>query len=387
MLFADYYLPGYKSGGLTRSVANFVEDVEGRCEIRILTRDRDLGDRHRYVGIPSRRWVRVGRALVAYLDWSSPRDLAWALTQVRRTRPDLLYLNSYMSPFSSILPLMAYRLRLTRAPMLIAPRGELSDQALSLKARKKGLYRKIASTLNLHRDVVFHASTPMEAKDVARFHTQNRILVSADRLRRAGAPALSVPSRPVRLAHISRLAPIKNLDRVIGALRYVSLPIVLDIWGPVEDQDYWNLCKRRTDGLPPHIAVTHRGVLDPDKVHSTLSEYHALVLCSLSENFGQIVAESLAAGCPVIVSKSLHWAQLVDGIAGWAVDPLDEREISAVLSCVADTSDEQWRDLRRGCSKALRRLLDLHSGIGSLELIDSALQGGRASARGIRKPG
>ncbi|GAA4994819.1 glycosyltransferase [Actinopolymorpha pittospori] len=372
-MLTDYYLPGYKGGGLTRSVANLVDDLKGACSVWLLTRDRDLGDRRCYAGVQTRQWTRLGWANVAYVDWYSPADVVWAVAQARRLRPDLLYLNSYMSPFSSIAPLLARRVGLTRSRTLLAPRGELSSSALAIKSTKKNIYQRVARSLRLHRGVVFHASTQLEAADARRHHPNNLVLISADRLRAGGPPTLEVPPAALKIVQVSRIAPIKNLHRIIRALRQVTSPLLFDIWGPLEDHSYWNACQDEISKLPPHIGVTYRGPLEPEKVHETFAQSHASILCSLSENFGQSVAESLAAGCPVIVSDSLHWAEFVDGTAGWAVDPLDETQLSSTLAQVATTNQETWRSLRHGCSDALRKAEDAHGGLPTCELIASAI--------------
>ena len=191
-----------------------------------------------------RRWYEVGRARVAYLNPGSLSDLAWALREVRNIRPSVMYLNSYMSPFCGILPLLSRRIGLTPFRVLMAPRGELSRVALSIKPRKKIAYRFMARLFRLHSGVVFQASTSMEASDTQSLHPECRVLTSANRIRRDGPPSTSVPPGCVRLAHISRVSPIKNLHTVIGALGFVSTPVRLDIWGPIEDSSYWQKCQR-----------------------------------------------------------------------------------------------------------------------------------------------
>lgn len=381
LLFVDYYLPGFKGGGAVRSVANFVDDIRGKTKILIITRDRDLGDEQGYPRLTRRVWNRVGFADVAYVDWSSLRDLLWVAATVHQISPDLVYSNSYMSPFSGIFPLVCRRLRLIRAPILLAPRGELSDPALRIKSWKKRPYIGVARLLGLHRAVTFQASTSIEEKEISRQHPKNRILVSADRVRMPSRPNLSVPMQPLRLVHISRISPIKNLHRVIASLRYARGPISLEIWGPIEDGRYWHQCERAIGDLPANVRVIHRGMLDPDMVHDTLGTYHASVLCSLSENFGQAVAESLAAGCPVLVSKTLHWAPLVEGIAGWSVDPYNTEEIGRAICYMSETSDERWRELRQGCSTALETSRGKCAGLEGPDLITTALRRSRTAGR------
>nr|WP_238345085.1 glycosyltransferase [Actinopolymorpha cephalotaxi] len=220
---------------------------------------------------------------------------------------------------------------------------------------------------------MFHTSTEVDAADVARYHPSSRILISPDTVRIPGGPNLAVPQRPVKLVHISRISPIKNLHRVIQALAHVETRVQLDVWGPIEDPAYWKLCNQATAELPVTAEVRYRGQIHSSEVHDMLGRYHALVCCSLSENFGQNVAEALAAGCPVIVSNTLHWATVVDGTAGWTVDPVNLQDLAAVLKMVTMAPDDEWRRLRIGCSTALGLSQEIGARMSGRQLIEAAL--------------
>ena len=56
------YLPGYKAGGALRSIENLVAAFGGEFHFRVVTLDRDLGDKLQFPGIVVNRWARVGHA-------------------------------------------------------------------------------------------------------------------------------------------------------------------------------------------------------------------------------------------------------------------------------------------------------------------------------------
>jgi len=107
LIFLGYYLPGYKGGGPTRSVANLVSALRGDFDFRIVTSDRDLGDREAYAGIVADQWQEVGEAKVFYL---SPGLGKWARIAklVRAADFDLIYLNSFFSRPFSMFPLLVW---------------------------------------------------------------------------------------------------------------------------------------------------------------------------------------------------------------------------------------------------------------------------------------
>ena len=61
------YLPGYKGGGPTRSIANLVDLLSDAVKFKIITSDRDFGESDPYSEILYNGWNKVGKADVMYL--------------------------------------------------------------------------------------------------------------------------------------------------------------------------------------------------------------------------------------------------------------------------------------------------------------------------------
>ena len=95
-----------------------------------------------------------------------------------------------------------------------------------------------------------------------------------------------------------------------------------DVYGTLEDRTYWVLCDGIMKQLPVNIVVNYRGVVRPDDVISTLSQYDAFFLPTLGENFGHVVLEALLAGCPVLLSDRTPWRDMPVRRAGFDL-PLD----------------------------------------------------------------
>src|SRR6185437_5508431 len=71
----DIYLPGFKGGGPTRSLANMVSRLGDRIDFRIVALDRDLGDTKPYPGIRSGRWTKSEASSTFYFS----RSYQWPL--------------------------------------------------------------------------------------------------------------------------------------------------------------------------------------------------------------------------------------------------------------------------------------------------------------------
>jgi len=219
--------------------------------------------------------------------------------------------------------------------ILVAPRGEMSDGALSIHRKKKRLAMTMWGILFGVTKVQWHASTQLEAMDVQRTFPRAEIHIFPDQSGLLGPVLIPPDERPVgavRFVFISRIAPMKNLLFALQAMARVTTPFYFDIYGPVEDESYWRLCQQEIEQLPQRIRVKYCGSLAPDQVRNTFSRYDAFVFPTLGENFGHVIAESLSASCPVICSNFTPWTSLLNSGGGSVVAELQPESLAAALS-------------------------------------------------------
>lgn len=343
---SDYFLPGYLGGGPIRTLDNMRKQIAGQISLSIFTRDRDLGSKMQYAGIETNRWLETPDGPIYY---ASPD--AFGLRGLRQALAagnfEMVYLNSFFSPQSSIFLYLNLRKYTSCRPILLAPRGEFSPGALVVKKYKKLVFLTLVRLAGLYRDVFWHASTPIEAQDILRQFPN-----AVDRIYIAPDPVLAVPSdgKPIakakeagriRIAFISRISPMKNLDGLIRILKTVQLPVVLDIFGPIEDEAYWRLCEKAIATLPDNIQVSSHGPITPEAVSSTFARYDLFAFPTHGENFGHVIFEALRAGTPVLISDQTPWR--TDEFGAATAIPL--QDISgwrhAILKAANRTSDEQ----------------------------------------------
>ena len=344
LVFAGYYPPAFLAGGPTRSIPRIVDALHDEFDFRVVTRDRDLGSSVPLPGVVSDRWIEAGGARCMYV--STRARLAGGLIGVlRRTRHDVLYLNSLFSLPFSLIPLLLRRFGLVaRGGLVMAPRGELDPSALALKAAPKRLYLRLARSLGLLGDAVWHAATEHEASAIRRvFGRSADVLVARDMSPRPG-PA---PSHPVKqpgsldLVFLSRISPIKNLDFAIAALEGVHGRVRFSIYGPIEDPEYWAACSRRAERLPANVTTEYMGVVAPSEVGAVLARHHVFFLPTRAESFGHAISESLLAGCPVLISDQTPWHDLEARHAGWDLPLVEPERFTAVIDrCVAMSAKE-----------------------------------------------
>ena len=366
LCISDYFLPGYKGGGPIRTLENMRLGLSDRASISIFTRDHDLGS-ERYDGIQTNSWQESPGGAVFYAD--SQNFGVRGLARILRDKEfDLIYLNSFFSLHGSILPRLALPLLAPGKPILLAPRGEFSCGALSVKKRKKRLFLSLARALRSYRNVFWHASTKLEASDILK-----QFPGAADRIYVAPDPVVAPPmgnrressritSNKLRLVFISRISPMKNLDGLLRILEKVDAPVDLDIYGPIEDKDYWGICQDRIAELPSNISVDLRGELMPYEVSGVFAEYDLFALPTLGENFGHVIFEALLAGTPVLISDRTPWKS--DGRGAVRVVPLEDKMTwSSTIQSLAQSSIDKKLSLRKAAREYIDRYVEDQNGL------------------------
>jgi len=357
LCFASYFLPGFKSGGPVRSLSNLIASLGGEFDFRVVTRDRDLGDSEPYPGIVPGAWSREGGVSVQYLarPYSSPAPIRELL---RGFDPHLLYFNSFMDPHLSILPMLYRRLNLVqvRIPVLMAPRGEFSPGALSMKRTKKAVYLRVAKALGIYRDITWHATSESESHNIRAWVGPAARIVLAPNLPPPyvldNSAGLKKQRGSLRVIFLSRIDRMKNLDGALRMLAGVKARVDLDIYGTREDPGYWEQCVQLMRGLPHNVRARYCGTVLPDKVIDTFTRYDVFLFPTLGENFGHVILESLLGGCPVMVSDRSPWRNLEQCRAGIDL-PLDHPEgFSSAIEKFADMDAVEFGRWSQGARDA-----------------------------------
>lgn len=347
LVLVDYYLPGFKSGGPLRTIANMVERIGSRLDFRVLTRDRDATDAGPYPGVRVGAWNEVAGARVYY---AAPGGLSGRAIRdrVAEVAPHTIYLNSFFSTLTVRLLALRRAGLIPRVPVVIAPRGEFSPGALGLKAAKKRAYIAAARAAGLYGGLTWQASSELEAAEIRRVMGRAQICVAPDIPAPLGAePPPAPPKRPgqLRLVFLSRIAEKKNLHFLLELLPLLRAESAeLAVYGPVREPDYWARCQALMAGLPGQIVARHHGPVEHADVERALAAAHVFALPTLGENFGHAILEAMAAGRPALISDRTPWRGLAEAQAGWDL-PLEHGPWLAALQRLADMGQaeyDQW---------------------------------------------
>lgn len=370
LILIPHYWPGFRWGGPVKSVRNLVAAIGDKIVMKIFTADREFGGEEPYANVIIDQWVKSGKS---YIFYASPdkRTVGGVFSFVRKQDFDVLYLNSLFHFRFSIVPYLSWLFfKRKKAAVVIAPRGELTSGALELKRIKKRIFLITTKVLGLYSFAYWHATGVEEKEDIQRiYNVDSRKIFVAKNIPDWHEGVMKQPadsSGALNIVFFSRISEKKNLLYALDILHDVSSHVVFDIYGPIEDQKYWQLCLDRISRLPANIKVNYRGEINPLEVLRIISRYDLMLFPTLGENYGHVVVESLSAGVPVLISDQTPWRGLQEMKAGWDV-PLSERErfvrIVSEYSRLDSSERDEWRCGARTFAKSTltsRDTVDAH---------------------------
>jgi glycosyltransferase involved in cell wall biosynthesis len=361
LIFTPYFTPGFKGGGPIKSIANLIKNLNAEFDFYVITSNKDLGDKEPYKSIIDSEWVKLGKCQVFYIPENFGNTQLVIL--IRKLSPDIIYLNSFFSfKFSIKIVFMKKFFLLKKSQIILAPRGEFSPGALEIKQFKKAFFLNICKKINSYKSVYWHATSPSELFDILNVinFTKGKIFQapnfidsydgkeSTSNINRA--EIFHQTNNPLKVCFVSRISRKKNLEFAIKIINKVQRPIVFDIYGPIEDINYWNECNSLINKKSKNEKnIKYCGLLSAKDVVNTISHYDLFFLPTMGENFGHVIVESWAAGVPVLISNLTPWQNLSQKRIGWDV-PLDNPALFEKLLMEYDVKDQKKKDkIKRSC--------------------------------------
>jgi glycosyltransferase involved in cell wall biosynthesis len=358
------YLPAVRYGGPIVAVhALCAALARAGCQVNVFTTNTDgRGVSAVPVGVP----VEIDGVTVLYFRTRLLRRLYYAPAMDHMLRRhiggfDLVHLHSVF-----LWPTWAAARAARRAgvPYLVSPRGMLVKALIARKSpwAKRGWIRLIERR-NLERAAAIHVTSDGEAAELRRFgfslpgvhEVPNGVEVvggeerAQDGLPPAVAGALS-GARPVVLC-LGRISWKKGLDRLIPAMARVPHAVLLVIGN---DEEHYT---PELETLAARAGVRDRVVFaGPLFGPAKALAYRAaavLVLASYSENFGNVVLEAMAEGCPVVVTPEVGLASAVRESGAGLVATGDEASLSEAIGRLL--ADRELRERMGGRGQAVVR--------------------------------
>ena len=148
---------------------------------------------------------------------------------------------------------------------------------------------------------------------------------------------------------MGRIAPIKALDNLFKGLAlstsFKNSDYLLYVVGP-DQHNYKSYLVSLSKKLGIENRVVFNGTVNDEEKFRLFAQAYFSVLVSHSENFGNVVIESLSQGTPVITSKGTPWQVLETSKAGLWI-PNSPEQIGQAFDMVLNISSESYLEMRK----------------------------------------
>ena len=354
LITIPWFLPAYKAGGPIRSIANLVDRFDEGIEYRIFCGDTDL-DGIELTGIEKGKWLPFNKNTQVW--YAEKGEVSKTLTdQAELLKPNVLFIIGIYSWHYNIVPLL-----FCKAPKkILSVRGMLHPGALTQKKVKKRLFLDMLRISGIGKKITFHATDEEEAKFIRyEFGKKVKVNIAANYGKQiVPGPQLYKAPGSLKMLTVALISPMKNYLTVLEALALCTADISYDIYGPVKEPEYWQLCLEQIKKLPANIRVSYRGQTDPENISSILEENHIFIMPSKSENFGHAIYEALSAGKPVITSRFTPWNGLQETHAGMNAET-SASSLAEAIAFFAAADDDAYRFFTRGAANYIAQKISI----------------------------
>jgi len=213
--------------------------------------------------------------------------------------------------------------------ILLAPRGEFNEAALSIKKYKKAIYLQFFNLfLKKMLNINWQATNQKEFGFIKeRVGAKVAVYEIENFGKTKQLPLRGIDKAPgkLRILTVARVHPIKNLHFFARVLREFTAKhpaeITWDVYGLAENAEYMQQVK---DELMParNVSLHFKGDVPNFEIQAISMDYHLFVLPTLGENFGHAIYEAILSGLPVLVSNTTPWTGLEKFNIGFDL-PLD----------------------------------------------------------------
>jgi glycosyltransferase involved in cell wall biosynthesis len=310
------YFPAVRYGGPIRSVHALAKAmVERGHEVHVFT---STVDGPQDLDVPLGTPVLLDGVQIRYFRVPWLRRLYWCPALARALSAeiqsfDIVHLHSvYLWPTWAAARIAAG----AGVPYLVAPRGMLGREVIRRKSRfVKTAWIRLIESRTLRESAALHATAELERADIESLNLGTSPIRCVPNGVGWPEPHADFSRGPLAgttghyALFLSRIDGKKGLDRLLKAWKWVP-DLNLIIAGNDETGYMAELERIAADSQVEH-RVRFIGPVSDEHKWALYEKAMMFILPSYSENFGNVVAEAMAMGCPVIVTPEVGLASLV----------------------------------------------------------------------------
>ena len=310
-IFIGGYLPAKKQGGPVTSIRNFVEHFSSKYEIRIVCSNHEMGSKECFKNICD-GWNQRDLEYVYYL--SVKNFTVRKFTKLMTPFSNRIHVAYLSGIYITKLNLPAINAcRKLHVPVVLAPRGDIMRNAIRMNgfisAMKKYCYLAFSKYSGIYSNMIIQATSDEEkigAKKYLGINEEDIFLIPNLPMAPSYKTEITKEKDKIRLIFISRIMVKKNLKHAIQIIADIPdfIDVELDIFGPIEEDSYWNECQTLIHQIKARSKrINYCGSLAPEDAKSIYKNYDAFLFPTLSENYGHVIAEALLNDCMAIISR------------------------------------------------------------------------------------
>lgn len=338
------YFPGVDFGGIATSRFNFSQALGDDYDIRIVTRNHDYKTNIPYDNIKD-DWNEYGKGKVLYLPDNEFCEERFSKI-IEQTKPIVVYLSGTITSYFYFNKGAIRAAKKMGVPILLTPDGDVCTNAMRLKSLKKNAAAFFCRMVGTFKDIWFQSTSNDEAKNLVKYLgvKKDRISLLSNLPCMFSAREDYIKSKDrLRVVFFSRIHPKKNLHYALEIISKLGMPVEFDIYGSLENKEYWNECQKIIATLNSNIQVTYKGRLDADEARVVAKDYDVFFFPTLSENYGYVIEEALICGCPVIISRGTTPWDDAHGVAGFVGDLSNPESFVEELEKIAEMGQDEYK--------------------------------------------
>ncbi len=259
---------------------------------------------------------------------------------------DIIHLNSLFN-ILSIISFFYIKVFFPTKKIIWSVRGELNANALIFSRLKKKpllfLYKKWC------KNILFHSTSEKETAEIKSVFGN---------VKTVEIPNFIEPSKrreditKKQFLYLGRIHRIKAIHKLIEGLsisdKFKDSDYKLIIVGKHEERhlDYYQELLELIKSKNLYDKIEWKGHLIGEEKEKIYAESYALILPSETENFGNVVIESLNQGTPVLASKGTPWSVLEIYQCGFHINN-SPQNISNAIDKMINLSEETYNEMQK----------------------------------------
>ena len=146
-----------------------------------------------------------------------------------------------------------------------------------------------------------------------------------------------------RFVFVGHVISGKGIHQIIDAGEKITEDIIIDVYGPLLDDITCDVFVGK--------RTRYRGVIEPDQVIQTISQYDVLLLPTFlkTEGYPGVILEAYSAGVPVIASRIGAIEEIVDSSSGILIEPRSAEQLIGAMRMLLSSS-QRMQELRVGAA-------------------------------------